>query len=137
MTVTANWRRIGLAALLACALACAAAAEDVTPQDASKDTPKDAPKAEEIPLKDCVHEDSDFHMHGKSPAFVIALTNKCEKRLRCKVNVNVTNAFGSAQGHATLLLAPHAAGAAATKTYSLKVKAMGGMAQSSRQCEAM
>ena len=128
---------MSFAALLAFAFAGAAAAQDVTPQDAAKDTPKDAPKPEEIPLKDCVHEDSDFRMHGKSPAFVIVLENKCERRFRCKVNVNVTSAFGSAQGHATLTLAPHAAGAAASKTYALKVKALGGMAQSSRQCEAM
>src|SRR5271169_3932597 len=131
MTMTTNWRRLSLAMLMACAFAGAAAAEDVTPQDTQKDTPKDAAKdttkPEEIPLKDCVHEDSDFRMHGKSPAFVVTLDNKCAKRFRCKVNVNVTSAFGSAQGHATLTLAPHAAGAAATKTYALKVNALGGM----------
>jgi len=119
------WRRLALAMLLGCALTSAAAAEDV---------PKDAAKPVELTPNECVSEDSGFKMHGKSPAYVVELTNKCERRLRCKVNVYVTNAFGPTQGQATLVLAPHAAGDAARKTYALKVKALTGSAQGSRQC---
>ena len=64
-------------------------------------------------------------MHGKSPAFVVVLENKCEKCFRCKVNVNVSNAFGAAQGQATLNLAPHAAGAAANKNLRAQGEGVG------------
>ncbi len=122
MTIMSPWRQFGLAAALCCGLATAAAAQD-------------PPKSAETAAKDCVSQDGDFRMHGKSPAYVVTLTNSCERRQRCRVNLYVTTAFGPAQGQATLILAPRAAGAAAKKTYALRVKALGGMAQGSRQCD--
>lgn len=131
--MTGVFGRLGLIAILSCGLAHAAAAQEVT----GGDQPKDEPKPGEIALKDCVAHTSDFQQHNGAPAYVVTLENKCERRFICKVNVNVTNAFGSTHGQATLRLGPHAAGAVAKKTYALKVKALGGMAQESRQCEAL
>jgi len=131
--MTAAFSRLGLIAILCCGFAHAAAAQEVT----GGDQPKNGPKPAEIALKDCVKETSDFQMHNGAPAYVITLENKCEQRFRCKVAVNVTNAFGSAQGQATLRLGPHAAGDVARKTWAFKVKQLGGMAQESRQCEVL
>jgi hypothetical protein len=85
----------------------------------------------------CIVQTSDFKMSGKNPAFMVALENQCEQRMSCRVDVNVSSAKGSALGHATLVLAPKSAGPAAKKTYTLKVKLMGGMAQTSRACKVL
>ena len=110
------WRRLGLATLLGCALTSAAAAENVTGRD--------VPKPAELTPNECVNEASGFRMQGKSPAYVVELENRCEKRMRCRVNMYVTTAFGPTQGEAILTLAPHAAGDTARKTYALKAKAL-------------
>ena len=114
----------GLATLLACG---AAYADNGMGQDPPKEPEK----------KECIADTGGFRMNGKSATYTVELQNLCERRLRCKVAVFVTTAFGPAQGQGTLTLAPHAAGDAARKTYALKVKAMGGMAQVSRSCEAI
>ena len=54
--------------------------------------------------------------------------------MKCRVYVYVISAKGPVRGHATLVLAPKSDGAAAQKTYALKVKMLGGMAQSAREC---
>ena len=97
------------------------------------------PPAEAKPAseKECVVDSGDFTMGGKTPTYVIALENKCEKRLRCKVYASVMSAKGNAQGHATLTLAPHSQGAKAKQSYVFKVKMMGGIAQSGRECKAL
>ena len=76
-------------------------------------------------------------MSGKTPTYVIAIENKCEKRLRCKVFVSVMSAKGSAEGHATLTLAAHSQGPKAKQSYVLKVKMMGGIAQASCECKVL
>lgn len=88
-------------------------------------------------LKECVVDSGGFRLSGKTPTYVMELENKCERRLPCKVAIYVTTAFGPAQGQGTLILAPHAAGEAARKSYAIKVKAMGGVAQGSRSCEVL
>ena len=89
------------------------------------------------PQGKCISESDDYKMSGKQPTFVIALENKCEQRMRCKVFVTVTSAKGAAEGHTTMILGPTSSGAAAKKSYTLKVKMMGGMSQSSRECAAL
>jgi len=131
-------RSIAFALLIGSALASPAAAQhDSGQNEAGQHPPAEDQQPAEIPLKDCVAEDSGFREHNGSPAYVITLTNKCERRFSCKVNVNVTNAYGSVHGQATLRLAPQAAGDAARKTYALKVKSLGGMAQGARECEVL
>src|SRR5215471_13342185 len=115
-----HWRSIAFAMLIGSALASPAAAQNDSGQNEAGQQPP-----AEIALKDCVSEDSGFREHNGSPAYVITLINKCERRFSCKVNVNVTNAYGSVHGQATLRLGPHAAGDVATKTYALKVKSLG------------
>ena len=103
------------------------------------DDPGQKPPAEQKPAsrKECVVDSGDFAMRGKTPIYVITIENKCEQRLRCKVYVNVMSAKGSAEGHATLTLAPHSQGAKAKQSYVLKVKMMGGIAQASRECKVL
>ena len=95
-----------------------------------------APDPGVTPQGNCISENDDYKMSGTTPTFVIALENKCEQRLTCKVYVNVSSAKGSAQGHTTMVLGPKSSGAAAKKSYTIKVKMMGGMSQSSRECKA-
>jgi hypothetical protein len=83
---------------------------------------------------DCLTDNGGFKRQGNSAVYTVELANKCEQRLKCRVYVNVSSAKGAAQGQATLILAPHSRGAAASKSYVLKVKMLGGMAQSSREC---
>jgi len=133
-------RRLASATLILCACLTGAAAAQTAPaggeengQDAGQTPPPLADAGTNAQAK-CITENSDFKMSGNRPAFVVELENKCEQRIICRVDVNVSNAKGSAQGHATLILAPKSAGAAAKKSYVLKVKLLGGMAQSARAC---
>ena len=82
----------------------------------------------------CISDSGGFKMNGKKPAYTVELENKCEERLQCRVYVYVISAKGPVQGHASMILAPKSDGAAAKKSYALKVKMLGGMAQSSREC---
>jgi hypothetical protein len=123
-------RILALAALLISSLGLTALAADESGQ-------KPPVESEPASDADCVADSGGFRMDGNTPTYVVALENKCEKRLRCKVYASVMTAKGNAQGHATLTLAPHAQGAKAKQAYVLKVKSMGGIAQSSRECKAL
>ena len=91
----------------------------------------DAQPAEE---KKCISVDTEFKRDGKEASFVIALTNNCERRTRCTVNAYVVNSFGPNTGRAVLTLAEKSKGAAAHKSYVMKVKQAGGMASVSHSC---
>ena len=117
------------ATLLLCGILTGAAlAQNATGQE----PPKAA--AEPTAPNDCIAEQADFKLRGKQPIFEIVLENKCERRLRCRVDVYVTSARGAAQGHGTLLLPPAAKGQSTSKRWSLPVKMTSGSAQSSRDC---
>ena len=75
----------------------------------------------------CIEENDTFELRGKQPALVIALENKCETRMKCRVFAYVTSAKGVAQGQGTLRLAPKSQGAAAKKSYVMRVKMTGGV----------
>jgi hypothetical protein len=64
--------------------------------------------------------------------FRIAMTNKCEQRLRCQVFVACYSSKGVSLGHTTLVLPPKSKGA--PQTFDFKVKGAGGMTSSSREC---
>jgi hypothetical protein len=82
----------------------------------------------------CIEETGDYQSHGGAVTFVIGLANKCDKRLKCTIAAYVVGAKGPSSGHTTMLLGAASIGAAAKKTYAMKVKAAGGTAQVSRQC---
>ena len=83
----------------------------------------------------CIEETGDYATHGTSVTFVIGLENKCDKRLKCEVFAYVIGAKGPSKGHAILILGPKSSGAAAKKSYAMKVKIAGGTAEVSRECQ--
>ena len=99
-------------------------------------TPPATPDTSATPPAECIAENDTYIMRGKTPTFVIELENKCEQRMKCRVFAYVTSAKGAAQGQGTLRLAPKSHGAAAKKSYTMRVKMMGGSSQSTRECSA-
>ena len=126
MTPASRLRTLGLAAICVAGFAVAAIADD------GQKPPEQAKPAAK---KECVSDDTGFKLAGKQATYVIALENKCEMRLRCKVYALVQTARGEVKGHKTLVLAPKSKGAAAKRAYVLKVKMMSGIAQASRECK--
>jgi hypothetical protein len=144
--------------MLVLGLAAPAFAEDAAPsadnqQQTAPDTPPQLPSnplpgtvappaAQQNPVPDpgttgqaaCIEETGDYQSHGSAVTFVIGLANKCDKRLKCTIDAYVVGAKGPSSGHTTMLLGAASSGAAARKTYAMKVKAAGGIAQVSRQC---
>ena len=111
----------------------------------TQDAPADTQKAESPPVPDrgttaqpnCIEESAEYTKRGKSLFSVMKLTNKCEARMKCAVFVYKINARGAAQGRATLILGPKSDGAAATRSYALKVKGAGGFSTSARECRVI
>ena len=122
-------------AVIAAAVITAAAAMFASAQEAA---PKVAAAAEpaKSTLEDCITDTANFKAEDKRALFVVALENKCEQRVKCEVKANIRTARGKRRGHATLILAPKSAGADSKKSYSLRVKVAGGMAQVERNCTA-
>jgi len=85
----------------------------------------------------CISDGGGFKMIGDTPTYTIELTNKCEQRLKCQIFVYVISAKGPVQGHSTLTLPGNTRGKPVKESYVLKVKMLGGMAQSTRECKAM
>ena len=104
-----------------CAGAAAALGETAAPAD----------------LQNCLKETGDYVTHGKTVTYVIGLTNTCARRLRCEIYANISGARGAALGHTVMTLGPADSGAAAQQTYTVRVKAAGGIAQVSRDCKAL
>jgi hypothetical protein len=82
----------------------------------------------------CIEETGDYETHGAAVTFVIGLSNKCDKRLKCTIDAYVVGAKGPASGHTIMILGAASSGAAAKQSYAMKVKMAGGTAQVSRQC---
>jgi hypothetical protein len=123
-------RALSIAAIVGGCLSLAAAADN----ESGQKPPQEAKPAQ----KDCVSDSGGgFKLDGKQATYVIALENKCEMRLHCKVYAFVQNARGDVRGHKTLTLAPKSKGAAAKQSYVLKVKMMSGIAQVSRECKSL
>ena len=100
-----------------------------TPASKQQDPVPDAGTTGQAP---CIEDD--YETPGKTVSYVIGLENECDKRLKCEIFANVTGARGSSFGHTTLILGAKSSGAAAKKSYTMKVKAAGGTAQVSREC---
>ena len=84
----------------------------------------------------CIEEYDGYKMRGRQPIFEVALVNKCDQRIRCKVFVYITSAKGAAQGRGTIVLAPKSRGAAAKGSFTMRAKMNGGSSQSARECRA-
>jgi hypothetical protein len=124
MTSTAKCRA-GAALILGGCFAGAALAQNAPPPKADAGTTAQS---------QCLSDSGGFKNVDDHPAYTIELANKCEQRLKCQIDVYVISAKGPVQGHATLVLAPKSRGAAAKKSYVLKVKMLGGITQSTREC---
>ena len=85
----------------------------------------------------CIEETGDYQTHRGSVSYVIGLKNNCEERLKCEIFASVTGARATALGHTTLILGATSQGAAAKKSYAMKVKTAGGVAQVSRTCRVL
>jgi hypothetical protein len=120
------------AALILCGCFTGAALAQNAPAAGQEPPPK--ADAGTTSQSSCISDSGGFKRDGKSAVYTVELENKCEDRLKCRIDVFVISAKGPAQGHATLTLAPKSRGAAAKKSYALKVKMLGGIAQSSREC---
>ena len=88
-------------------------------------------------LQACLAETGDYQTHGSAVTYLIGLTNSCDKRIRCVIDAYVVGAKGPSSGHTVMTLGAKSSGAAAKKTYVMKVKAFGGTAQVSRDCKAL
>jgi len=88
-------------------------------------------------LQSCLQQTGDYMTRGKTVTYVIGVTNTCAKRLRCEIYANISGARGTALGHTVMTLGPAGSGAAAKQTYTMRVKAAGGIAQVSRDCKAL
>ena len=95
-----------------------------------------APAAPADP-QSCLKETGDYMTRGKTVTYVIGLTNTCASRLRCEIYANISGARGAALGHTVMTLGPAGSGAAAQQTYTMRVKAAGGIAQVARECKAL
>lgn len=89
------------------------------------------------PEPKCVSENTGFRENGKAASVVVELANDCEKRFRCQVNVYVVTAFGPTRGQKTLILAPKSKGAAAKKSFVLKVRQASGSIDQAHNCKAI
>jgi hypothetical protein len=86
-------------------------------------------------LQSCLNETGDYVTHGNAVTYVIGIANTCDKRLKCTIDAYVVGARGPASGHTTMILGAQSSGAAAKKTYTMRVKSAGGTAQVSRDCK--
>jgi hypothetical protein len=145
--------------VLAVSLAAPALAEDAAPSpdnqqaapspDNSTQPPSNPlpgtvapPAARQNPVPDtgttgqaaCIDETGDYQTHGNAVTFVIGLSNKCDKRLKCTIDAYVVGAKGPSAGHTNLIIGAISSGAAAKQFYAMKVKMAGGTAQVSRRC---
>jgi hypothetical protein len=134
MRFTSRSKLCALTLAMAVGFASAGSAEDA---DGQKVEPPPVPDRGTTAQPNCIDETSDYTTRGKSLFSVMKLTNKCEARMKCAVFVYKINARGAAQGRATLTLGPKSDGAAATKSYALKVKGAGGFSTSARECRVL
>ena len=97
-----------------------------------------APADQAAPEKPkCVTSNTAWKESGKAATFEIELQNTCDVRLKCTVDAFVIGARGQAQGHGTLILAPAPKGQTTHKSYVMKVKGTGGMANVSHSCKSV
>jgi hypothetical protein len=141
---------LALISCLACAVASAQDAGEpqqiapTLPENPLPGTPAPAPQtgAPALPsdlqacLQACLQETGDYVTRGRTVFYVIAVTNNCNARLRCEIFANVTGVKGTSLGHGVMVLGP-AGSTTSKKSYDMRVKAAGGIAQVSRECKVL
>ena len=131
-------KTFAIAALLLCG--CFAAAAQNAPA-AGQEPPA---AAEPPPVADkgttsqwvCIDETTKYTGAGKHMFYRIEMTNKCEQRLKCDVYAYLVSGKGPSHGHTRLIFGPKSSGAAATKVFEVKIKSMGGLGTTTRECRA-
>jgi hypothetical protein len=136
-----------LLASVLCLAAATAVAQDAAKAPALPENPLPAaaaPEPKQLPaapshddLQACLQQTGDYVTRGSTVLYVIGIANACDKRLRCEIFANVTGSRGSSLGHTVMTLGAAGSGPAATQTYSMHVKAAGGIAQVSRECKVL
>jgi hypothetical protein len=84
----------------------------------------------------CIDQNTETTGNRGSFAIVTVLENKCEARIKCRLYIHAVHSKGDTLGRATLTLGRKSEGAAAKRTYVLKVPSAGGMTTSTRECRA-
>lgn len=120
------------AAVISAAAAMFASAQEPKPAAAATTTTESAKSLPE----GCIADEANFKAEDKRAYFIVALENRCEQRVKCEVFASVNSARGNKRGRATLVLAAKSAGAEARKSYRMRVKVAGGMAQVEHDCKA-
>ena len=134
MRFTSTPRLLALTLAMAIGFAAVGYAEDA---DGQKVEPPPVPERGTTSQRNCIDQSSSYDQSGKRSFYVMKFENKCEARLRCAIFAYTINAKGAAQGRTTLVLGSKSDGAAATKSYALKVKGIGGFATSARECRVI
>jgi len=134
-----------LALMLGAGFAAGALAQDAPPPPALPQNPLPGSAAPQTgaaaapvatkDLQSCLDETGDYVSRGKAVVYLIGITNKCDRRLKCEIYANVTGPRGTSLGHTVMILGASSSGAAAKKTYAMRVKAAGGTTQVSRDCK--
>jgi hypothetical protein len=120
------------------AASASALSQDSLPASAAAAPAQQSPAAPRAgDLQACLKETGDYVTIGRAVLYVIGIANTCDQRLRCEIFANIAGAKGSSVGHTIMTLDAAGSGAAATQTYSMRVKAAGGIAQVSRDCKAL
>ncbi len=138
-----NWKSQLSAGVFALVLSVGFAAPSMAVDDESGQKPppdvQTEQKAPEEPkeLSKCVSPDTGYKQAGKAVTFHIIMKNTCEKRLKCTIAAYHVGSHGPSNGKGRVTLAPKSKGDAASKTYVMKVKDFGGMANISHQCKAI
>ncbi len=117
--------------------AARASAQDPVPASAAAPAQQSPAAPHAGDLQACLKETGDYVTIGRAVLYVIGIANTCEQRLRCEIFANVTGVKGSSLGHTIMVLGAAGSGAAATQTYSMRVKAAGGTTMVSRDCKAL
>lgn len=99
--------------------------------------PAAAPADASSDVQVCLKETGDYVTHGSAVIYVIGIANSCEKKLRCEVYANISGVKGTSLGHTVMTLGRASDGAAAKKSYEMRVKSAGGIAQISRECKVL
>ncbi len=124
MTIAA--RILAVVALMLCAASAFA-------QNAPAQEPPPVADKGTTPQLNCVEENNKHMREGNHLFYRIAMSNKCEQRLKCRVFAAAYSSKGPSIGRATLVLAPKSQGAPA-QIYDFKVKGAGGMTTASHEC---
>lgn len=112
----------------------APAGGQTAPADAATAEPPPKPEPGTTSQLGCIGLSSETKGELNNYTYVTTLENKCEERIICRLFVHAVHAKGSTLGRATLILGRKSEGAAAKKSYAMKVPTPGGMTMSTREC---